>query len=125
ELRAKIQLDRADVDVLRRGFEAFHQREVEAARRLASTLALVVADGDRAVGRRAELAFRQGYVDGSGAGRPRRRVVRRPGLFVDGHPELPGLWQACLRLEYDQRELVAGLEEWLEHDRGLRILDCA
>jgi SAM-dependent methyltransferase len=128
ELSEDIQLDRADVDVLRQGFERFHRREVEAARRLASTLALVVADGDGAARRRAEAAFERGYTgDPDGVG-PRRRaaVARRSGALVDGRrPELPALWQACLRLEYDRPELVAGLEEWLEHDRSLRILDCA
>jgi SAM-dependent methyltransferase len=125
ELRADIQLDRSDVEVLRREFEGFHHREVEAARRLASTLALVVADGDEAARRRAEAAFRRSYAGESGEGRRRRDPTRRSGVVVNGRPELPALWQACLRLEYDQPELMAGLEEWLDHDRSLRILDCA
>jgi hypothetical protein len=57
----ELQLSRADIDVLRAGYEAFHLDDVHAARSVTASLALIALHGDRDEEAQAGLRFQQAY----------------------------------------------------------------
>jgi hypothetical protein len=61
DIADELQLSRADIDVLRAGYEAFHLDDVHAARSVTTALALIALHGDRDEEAQARLRFQQAY----------------------------------------------------------------
>jgi hypothetical protein len=60
----EIQLTRADIALLAENFQAFHLRDVTAARAILRTMALIATHGDEVLARSADETFNRAYQEG-------------------------------------------------------------